>query len=157
MDDKTKSEMFNQSIEEKIMEKGFDHPCRETCSGWKQGLERGVFDSKEDIERLKKLVFVNQNASLDLIQQNNTLGAELQEAKTQNGLLKEVGKMEIMSNKWLWFINTICLLFWIGLTIDRYFLAKPRMIAWLIQKTKNEHRCPVCERPMIIISDTEES
>ena len=23
---------------------GFDHPCRETCSGWKQGYERGFDD-----------------------------------------------------------------------------------------------------------------
>lgn len=25
----------------KFVEKGFDHPCKQTCSGWKQGHERG--------------------------------------------------------------------------------------------------------------------
>lgn len=31
-------------MSDKIMEAGFDHPCRETCSGWVQGRERGIFD-----------------------------------------------------------------------------------------------------------------
>lgn len=32
---------------EPIYEAGFDHPCKQTCSGWKQGFERGQFDLKE--------------------------------------------------------------------------------------------------------------
>lgn len=26
------------------MEAGFDHPCKQTCSGWKQGYERGQYE-----------------------------------------------------------------------------------------------------------------
>lgn len=29
------------SIEEKMIEAGFDHPCKETCSGWQQGYDLG--------------------------------------------------------------------------------------------------------------------
>jgi hypothetical protein len=32
----------------------FDHPCRDYCSGWKQGEERGFFRA---IERLKQKGF----------------------------------------------------------------------------------------------------
>jgi len=38
-------------VSDKIMAAGFDHPCRETCSGWAQGRERGLFEAKQDIER----------------------------------------------------------------------------------------------------------
>jgi len=38
---------------EKMYDQGFDHPCRETCSGWKQGKERGEFNSKKEIEELR--------------------------------------------------------------------------------------------------------
>lgn len=31
---------------------GFEHPCQQTCSGWKQGRDRGRFESKQAIERL---------------------------------------------------------------------------------------------------------
>lgn len=37
--------MTTQSDREKAMKQGFDHPCRETCSGWRQGRERGRFDA----------------------------------------------------------------------------------------------------------------
>lgn len=26
----------------KVMDSGFDHPCKQTCSGWQQGYDRGV-------------------------------------------------------------------------------------------------------------------
>lgn len=29
-----------------IMEAGFDHPCRETCSGWEQGRDRGMLEER---------------------------------------------------------------------------------------------------------------
>lgn len=28
-------------MSDKIMEAGFDHPCKQTCSGWEQGRLRG--------------------------------------------------------------------------------------------------------------------
>jgi hypothetical protein len=31
-------------IGEKMVKAGFDHPCKETCSGWKQGYDRGAFE-----------------------------------------------------------------------------------------------------------------
>lgn len=37
---------------DRILEKGFDHPCRQTCSGWKQGFERGQFDERRRAEKL---------------------------------------------------------------------------------------------------------
>lgn len=42
------------SIKE-IKRLGFNHPCRETCSGWIQGYERGRYESSEEIEFLKKI------------------------------------------------------------------------------------------------------
>lgn len=38
------------SADEKIMSAGFDHPCRQTCSGWKQGRMRGHHDFFEFLE-----------------------------------------------------------------------------------------------------------
>lgn len=32
---------------------GLDHPCRETCSGWKQGRDRGLYDSQSRIVELE--------------------------------------------------------------------------------------------------------
>lgn len=28
----------------------FDHPCRNSCSGWKQGYDRGRLDMKERLQ-----------------------------------------------------------------------------------------------------------
>ena len=33
--------------------KALDHPCRETCSGWKQGYEKGLAEKDKEIERLR--------------------------------------------------------------------------------------------------------
>lgn len=44
---------MNQN-EKKIMEKGFDHPCRQTCSGWQQGYNRGKLDAQKNSEGLVK-------------------------------------------------------------------------------------------------------
>lgn len=33
----------------------FDHPCRETCSGWKQGRERGQGELKTAVDALLKI------------------------------------------------------------------------------------------------------
>lgn len=40
----------------KIHDAGFNHPCKDTCSGWKQGYDRGVSDSSKEIERLNKVI-----------------------------------------------------------------------------------------------------
>lgn len=53
----------------KALEAGFDHPCRETCSGWKQGKERGVFETEKKIAPLiealqgieRKMIFARDN------------------------------------------------------------------------------------------------
>ena len=29
-----------------------DHPCRDTCSGWKQGRERGIFNVKRGLMKI---------------------------------------------------------------------------------------------------------
>lgn len=39
----------------KAQESPFDHPCRQTCSGWIQGYERGRSESAREIEFLKKI------------------------------------------------------------------------------------------------------
>lgn len=33
------------------MEAGFDHPCKQTCSGWEQGRQRGRLESDEIQQR----------------------------------------------------------------------------------------------------------
>lgn len=38
------------SIEEK-----FDHPCKQTCSGWKQGFEKGVASRQRLVNAAKAL------------------------------------------------------------------------------------------------------
>jgi len=37
-----------------FLKAGFDHPCKQTCSGWEQGRERGMLESEEKIDLLKK-------------------------------------------------------------------------------------------------------
>lgn len=32
----------------------FDHPCKETCSGWKQGYDKGKLELQKENERLEK-------------------------------------------------------------------------------------------------------
>ncbi len=39
---------------DEIMKAGFDHPCRQTCSGWQQGRERGVFECESRAKELEK-------------------------------------------------------------------------------------------------------
>ncbi len=31
-----------------IFKAGFDHPCKQTCSGWQQGYERGMADASDE-------------------------------------------------------------------------------------------------------------
>lgn len=58
-------------MRDKIMEAGFDHPCRQTCSGWQQGYDRGMSDLKKDnttmLEALNKIATL-QSGSLDYTQ-----------------------------------------------------------------------------------------
>lgn len=44
--------------EKKLQEAGFDHPCKQTCSGWQQGYERGYAANEVDtvVSRDEKLV-----------------------------------------------------------------------------------------------------
>jgi hypothetical protein len=43
--------------EDKILEAGFDHPCKATCSGWEQGRLRGEHESVEKIKVLSEKLF----------------------------------------------------------------------------------------------------
>jgi len=40
-----------------MKEKDFDHPCRDTCSGWKQGYERGHADLGSVLRALSAYAF----------------------------------------------------------------------------------------------------
>jgi len=46
--------MKSKTEAEKAAE-GLDHPCKQTCSGWKQGYEKG-FHTGEKSERIMKLI-----------------------------------------------------------------------------------------------------
>ena len=35
----------------------FDHPCKQTCSGWRQGFEKGLKQGEEERERSAKITF----------------------------------------------------------------------------------------------------
>lgn len=39
-----------------LFERGFDHPCKQTCSGWQQGYERGRDDLQKQNDELVELV-----------------------------------------------------------------------------------------------------
>ena len=41
-----------KEYDSKMLENGFDHPCRKTCSGWTQGYDRGRFDFQDAIKKL---------------------------------------------------------------------------------------------------------
>jgi hypothetical protein len=50
---------------DEIMKAGFDHPCRQTCSGWRQGYERGVFESI-DTDKVGKAINAAMNSALKI-------------------------------------------------------------------------------------------
>lgn len=41
--------------DQRILDAGFDHPCRQTCSGWTQGRSRGVFNENRRLAELLEL------------------------------------------------------------------------------------------------------
>ena len=51
------NQLGTEMIDE-FLKAGFDHPCRQTCSGWQQGFERGVSDTKKLFRLQKKLLFL---------------------------------------------------------------------------------------------------
>jgi hypothetical protein len=57
-------------LEKLILEKGFDHPCKDTCSGWKQGFERGAFELeklKAENEKQAEKILILREAIADVI------------------------------------------------------------------------------------------
>lgn len=44
--------MYLTNTKMNFLKRGFDHPCRETCSGWKQGYDRAVYDHKKKLEKI---------------------------------------------------------------------------------------------------------
>ncbi len=74
-----------------IMEAGFDHPCRETCSGWKQGYQRGCLDQlhigQQHTDRVRaELNGHIQNLKSDL----DTLKRTLADYEHENETIKEM-------------------------------------------------------------------
>lgn len=67
-----------------------DHPCRETCAGWRQGFERGVESMKTitaaekemlntEIRKLKNRLAIRELELSDLYDDNEALEAKLGE------------------------------------------------------------------------------
>lgn len=50
--------------EEALLKAGFDHPCKQTCSGWKQGYERGQSELAELRKDKARLDFLIENRFL---------------------------------------------------------------------------------------------
>ncbi len=78
---------------DKLHDAGFDHPCRETCSGWKQGHERGyergmtqfkksqkdLVQERDELEKEQSEVSSNLREILDNVKnERNKLRAELE-------------------------------------------------------------------------------
>ena len=40
-------------MSDELMEAGLDHKCKDKCTGWTQGFERGQFDMRAEILSLK--------------------------------------------------------------------------------------------------------
>lgn len=36
-----------------LAEEIFDHPCKQTCSGWEQGRQRGLLEGQDEIKHLR--------------------------------------------------------------------------------------------------------
>lgn len=58
----------------------FDHPCRYTCSGWKQGLERGFSQGQDRITQLEECLRVAEEA-LEKLGKGNRYPATLKLVK----------------------------------------------------------------------------
>jgi len=56
---------MNPKTEAERAAKELDHPCKQICSGWKQGYEKG-FHEGQSSERVKKLIealkYISKNA-----------------------------------------------------------------------------------------------
>lgn len=76
-----------KSAAEDALRAGFDHPCRETCSGWKQGRERGEFDAKERIAELEAELraekMLKDAALLDRVRDRNTAKKRIDELEAE--------------------------------------------------------------------------
>jgi len=67
-----------RAVDQKLMAKGFDHPCRGTCSGWEQGRQRGQYESDENLKHLlRSVAYLAKKGRLDLIQRKLEAGAHL--------------------------------------------------------------------------------
>jgi hypothetical protein len=66
------------AVDRELMAKGFDHPCRGTCSGWEQGRQRGQYESDENLKHLlRSVAYLARKGRLDLIQRKLEAGAHL--------------------------------------------------------------------------------
>lgn len=56
-------------MSDKILEAGFDHPCKQTCSGWQQGRDRGRFEARRELiesEEIKGVIEALKDAEFCL-------------------------------------------------------------------------------------------
>lgn len=70
---------------DELLKRGFDHPCRQTCSGWQQGFDRGAAEKDKEIAALKA-----QLAKLDSEELNEIWNAKpyIERLREENAKLK---------------------------------------------------------------------
>lgn len=91
---------------DELLKRGFDHPCRQTCSGWQQGFDRGAAEKDKEIEELNtrllkclndqlegRMKHLNEKISMREQSEIITLQSEVEslakETKTMNQQAKE--------------------------------------------------------------------
>ncbi len=67
-----------------------DHPCKETCSGWKQGFERGVSESDSLIAEARREAVYAFIKSV-LADAENRSDTEIPEVAVFNAFFKQSG------------------------------------------------------------------
>ena len=78
--------------EAKAREK-LSHPCKETCSGWKQGYEEGVQAERDKVDRLK--------AALEFYAEGDLVGdLEIRPEKKELWSIPEQWERRSMSDHW---------------------------------------------------------
>lgn len=49
-----------------------DHPCKNTCSGWMQGYERGLYECREMIKEVEEFKKEIESLKRTIVCQNDT-------------------------------------------------------------------------------------
>lgn len=77
-----------------ILKAGFDHPCRETCSGWRQGFERGALDVDNLKALLRSVAYLTRKGRLDLVMKKLEAGKHLFQGSPADILRREGSDVE---------------------------------------------------------------